>query len=264
MRYFFSVLVQDLRRTILSRLFLAAMLGLAIVNVATLFDELQLVLSDTSNISILYLETLMGYRNFYMMFLLFAALPGSTLFCYDWNNRYIRFSVMRSSKNIYAASKAMACFLSAVLTVVLAEWLTVLLFSFRFKLYVPSDSNGSFGAYQTLITPSGAPLYLTAAFLCKGFCGGALSVFALWCSTKVTNVLVTLATPMLAYYLIQVICFAIRIVPSYLLIDNLTKALVIRGGPGTSLLYSLGIFAVFTSLFGFLFVISCKRRISNG
>lgn len=264
MRCFFSVLVQDLRRTVLSRLFLASVLGLAIVNVATLFDELQLILPDASNVSVLYLEMLMGYRNFYMMFLLFSALPGSTLFCHDWDNRYIRFSVMRSSKSIYAASKALTCFLSAVFTVVLAEWLTVLLFSFRFKLYVPDGINGSFGVYQPLITPSGVPLYLTAAFLCKGFCGGALSVFALWFSTKITNVLVTLAIPMLAYYLIQVICFAIRIVPSYLLIDNLTKALVIKGGPGTSLLYSLGIFVAFASLFGFLFVISCKRRISNG
>lgn len=261
MKHFFCVLGQDLRRTVLSWTFLVAVLGLAFVNVVSLFDEYQFFLEDTS---VLYLEMLMGYRNFYMIFLLFAALPGTTLFCSDWDNRYIRFSVMRSTKNVYAASKVIACFLSAILTVVLAEWLTVFAFSFQFDLYLPSDANGSYGAYQALVTPAGTPLYLTATFLCKGFCAGALSVFALWFSTKVTNVFVTLAVPMLAYYLIQVVGFATGMIPSYLSIDNLTKAHVDVGGPALSLLYTIGVFTALALLFGFLFVRSCKRRISNG
>lgn len=261
MKRFFCVLGQDLRRTILSWTFLAAVLGFAAINVATLFDEYQFTSADTS---ILYLQMLMGYRDFYIVFLLFAALPGTTLFCSDWDNRYIRFSIMRSTKNTYAASKVIACFISAVLTILLAEWLTVFIFSFKFNLYVPENSYSSYGAYQAWITPEGTPLYLTATFLCKGFCAGFLSVTALWFSTKVTNVFVTLATPMLAYYLIQVVGFATRVLPSNLSIDNLTKAQVDVGGPTLSLLYTLGIFSVLAALFGFLFVKSCKRRISNG
>lgn len=137
MKHFFCVLGQDLRRTVLSWTFLVAVLGLAFVNVVSLFDEYQLL---TPNTSVLYLEMLMGYRNFYMIFLLFAALPGTTLFCSDWDNRYIRFSVMRSTKNAYAAGKVIACFLSAILTVVLAEWLTVFALCFQFDLYLPSDA----------------------------------------------------------------------------------------------------------------------------
>lgn len=261
MKHFFCVLGQDLRRTVLSWTFLAAVLGLAFVNVASLFDEYQYFHEDTS---VLYLEMLLGYRNFYMVFLLFAALPGTTLFCSDWDNRYIRFSVMRSTKNAYAAGKVIACFASAILAVVLAEWLTVLAFSFQFDLYVPRNAESSYGAYQALVTPAGTPLYLTAMFLCKGFCAGALSVFALWFSTKVTNVFVTLAAPMLAYYLVQVVGFATGIIPSVLSIDNLTKARVDVGGPALSLLYTLGIFTALALLFGLLFVRSCKRRISNG
>lgn len=261
MKRFFCVLKQDLRRTILSWVFLAAVLGLTFVNVLSLFDEYPLF---SKNTSVLYLEMLMGYRDFYMVFLLFAALPGTTLFCSDWDNRYIRFSVMRSTKNAYATGKVIACFLSAILTVVLAEWLSVLVFSMQFDLYVPSDANKSFGAYQVLITPTATPLYLTATFLCKGFCAGALSVFALWFSTKVTNMFVTLAAPMLVYYLIQVVGYSTKIVPSYLSVDNLTRALVDVGGPLLSLIYTMGVFTTLAVMFGFLFVRSCKRRISNG
>ncbi|MEG1427225.1 MAG: hypothetical protein RSC76_06005, partial [Oscillospiraceae bacterium] len=252
---------QDLRRTLLSWPFFVAVLGLAIVSVATLFDEYQFTAADTS---ILYLQGLMDYRDFYIVFLLFAALPGTTLFCSDWDNRYIRFSAMRSSKNVYAASKALACFCSAVSSVFLSGWLTVFIFSFKYSLYLPRDSNGGFGVYQFLITPEGTPLYLVISFLCKGFCAGFLSVLALWFSTKVTNVFVTLATPILAYYMIQVVGFAIPNMPSCIAISNLTKARVIMGGPGLSLLYTLGVFSVLAALFGFMFVNSCKRRISNG
>lgn len=261
MRRFLCVLGQDLRRTMLSRTFLAAVLGLSAVSIATLFDEYHFTTADTS---VLYIKMLSEYRDFYIIFLLFAALPGATLFCSDWDNRYIRFSAMRSSKNAYAASKVIACFCSAVSTVFLSEWLTVLLLGTRFDLYQAQDSGMSYGAYQALITPEGVPLYLTIAFLCKGFCAGFLAVLALWFSTKVTNVFVTLATPLLAYYLIQVVGFATQILPTSLYISNLTRALVTVGSATASFLYTLGIFTGLAALFGFLFVISCKRRITNG
>lgn len=261
MSRFLFVVLQDLRRTIISWTFVLAVLGLAFVNIVTLFDEYQYTTQSTS---ILYLQMLMEYRDFYIIFLLFAALPGTTLFCSDWDNRYIRFSVMRSTKNQYAISKVIACFFSAVLTVILANWLTVALFSLRYPLYLPGDEMNAYGAYQVFINEEWAWIYLMVSFLCKGFCAGFLSVMALWFSTIVTNVFVTLATPMLAYYLIQVVEYAITVVPFNWIITNLTNARIQLGSPGVSLLYTLGIFLMFTVLFGFGFVQSCKWRIRNG
>lgn len=255
------VVLQDLRRTMISWTFLLAVLGLAFVNIITLFDEYQYTTQSTS---ILYLLMLMEYRDFYIIFLLFAALPGTTLFCSDWDNRYIRFSVMRSTKNQYAVSKVVACFFSAVLTVILANLLTVVLFSFRYPLYLPGDEMNAYGAYQVFINKEWAWLYLMVSFLCKGFCAGFLSVMALWFSTIVTNVFVTLAMPMLAYYLIQVVEYAITVVPFNFIITNLTNARIQLGNPASSLLYTLGIFLLFTALFGVGFVQNCKRRIKNG
>lgn len=261
MKNFFRVLGQDLRRTILSWTFLISVVALAATDVITLFDEYRLASDDTS---VLYLLGMMNYRNFHMVFLIFAALTGTTLFCSDWDNRFIRFSVVRSSKNVYASSKAIACFTSAVLSIFLAGWLTVIILSFKFPLMVPRNSDSSFGAYQELITPAGIYLYVSIVFLCKGFCAGFLSVVALWFSTKVTNVFVTIATPMLAYYLIQVFGFATKIIPPALSIDYLTKALVIVGGPVVSFLHTISIFSILAALFGWMFVRSCKRRIING
>lgn len=260
MKRFFCVLGQDLRRTMLSWPFFAAVVGLAVVSVVTLFDEYQLISSDTS---ILYLLGLIEYRNFDVIFLLFAALPGTTLFCSDWDNRFIRFSAMRSSKNTYAASKVLACFFSALFSVFLSGWLTVIIFSFKYSMYLPRDNTMAYGAYQALITPEGTPLYLCISFICKGFCAGFLCVLALWFSTKVTNVFVSLATPMLAYYIIEVLSFAVRVIPSTLFIGNLSAARVSMGGPAVSLIYTLGVFTVLAALFGFMFVKSCKRRILN-
>ena len=89
MKQFLFVVAQDLRRTMISWTFLFAVLGLAFVNIVTLFDEYQYTSSSTS---ILYLQMLMEYRDFYIVFLLFAALPGTTLFCSDWDNRCLLYT----------------------------------------------------------------------------------------------------------------------------------------------------------------------------
>jgi hypothetical protein len=262
MKQFFNVLGQDLRRTVLSKVFLISVVGLVCTNLITLFDELQqYTTADIEIISVLYIEVLMSYRDFNNVFLLFAAIPGATLFCSDWDNRYIRFSIMRSNKRIYAAGKATACFLSAVLTEFIAEWLTALALMTKYPLYFQSGS--SFGDFDMLITPEGTPIYLLLVFLFKSFCAGFLSVAALWFSTKITNMFVTLATPMLFYYLIEVLDFFFRF-PSKLSIDYLIKAEIIFGNPVYSTLYTLGVFLVLSVIFGFMFAKSCKRRVLNG
>ena len=261
MKQFLFVLGQDLRRTLLSWKFLAAVLGLVAVDMFSLFDEYRFFTSTTS---ILYFQLLLRYRDFYIVFLLFSALPGATLFCEDWDNRYIRFAVLRSSKSIYAISKVIACFFAAVLVVFLSGWLMVLILSGRFEWFSPNDLKNSYGDFQILITPERVFLYYSLAFLCRGFCGGFLSVVALWFSTKVTNMFVTLATPMLAYYLIGTLSMASRIVPSNLLISHMTMGQMSTGSLGISLLLVFGGFSLLAALFGTLFVRSCNRRIIHG
>jgi len=261
MKIFFNVLFCDIKRTIISWRFLAAVLCFTMVTILTMFDELPSMQPGIT--SIVYVNLIIGYLDFHMVYLIFAAIPGATLFCSDWDNRFIRFSVVRCSKIKYAASKAIACFCSAVSVIFASEWLTIFILSFRFPFF-DSGYEFDYGSYAAFATPHKIFLYFLVKILYKAFCAGFLCVFALWLSTKIINVFVALSTPLLAYYLIDTLSLAINI-PDSFSINCLSKGYVnINNQPLPTFLYTILLFTAAAIIFGGCFVKNCKGRIENG
>ena len=110
-----NVLRNDFARTVCSKAFVFAALGLTAATFLTGMEELSCMQSEND---LIYIYGIFQYLDFQLLFLLFAAIPGAALFCADWENRFIRFSAQRCSKRIYGVSKGIACFVSAVLVVV--------------------------------------------------------------------------------------------------------------------------------------------------
>lgn len=261
MKIFINTCACDLKRTLVSRQFFVAAIGLSMVTIITMFDELAYMQPGTT--TIVYINLIEGYLDFHMVYLLFAAIPGATLFCSDWDNRFIRFSVMRCSKIKYAVSKAIACFFSAIAVVFVAEWMTIFVFSMKFPLFNASEEF-DYGAYILFATSDKIFGYFMVRILCKAFCAGFLCVFALWFSTKIINVFVALATPLLAYYLISTLSFALKL-PTIFQISYLSKGYInIENKPLLSFGFTVLLFTVATIVFGFCFIRSCRRRIENG
>jgi len=259
MKIFCNTLLCDFKRTFISCYFLAATLGLVFVKIITLFDEASYFVPGKT--TIVYISLIEQYLDFNIIYLLFAAIPGTILFCADWDNRFIRFSVVRSSKLNYGISKAIACFTSGICVVFLAEWIMIAIFSFRFPLF---DANFNYDVFTSFAAPNKIFLYFLAKSICKAFCAGFLCVFALWFSTKIVNVFVALATPLLAYYFFNTLSFTLR-VPAWLNISNLSNCNInINNDPILSFLFPTVIFLISAMFFGFLFIRNCKRRIENG
>lgn len=233
MRVFLNVLKNDLARTVCSKAFVFAALGLTAATFLTGMEELSYMQSKND---LIYIYGIFQHLDFQLLFLLFAAIPGAALFCADWENRFIRFSAQRCSKRIYGVSKGIACFVSAVLVVVVSEWLDLMIL----RLW-------------------GFP----AVIFIKACCAGAFAEFALWLSTKITNVFVTLAAPMLAYYVLNTLMMWLRM-PSKFYPGMLSKGFSMFGGAGTTTLVTCGIFAAFGAVFLVLFTRSCRRRLENG
>ena len=118
MRVFWNVLKNDFARTVCSKAFVAAALGLTAATFLTGMEELSYMQSEND---LIYIYGIFQHLDFQLLFLLFAAIPGAALFCADWENRFIRFSAQRCSKRIYGVSKGIACFVSAVLVVTVSE-----------------------------------------------------------------------------------------------------------------------------------------------
>ena len=124
MRVFLNVLKNDLARTVCSKAFIFAALGLTAATFLTGMDELPYMTPEND---LIYIYGIFQYLDFQLLYLLFAAIPGAALFCADWENRFIRFSAQRCSKRIYGVSKGIACFVSAVLVVTVSEWLDLMI-----------------------------------------------------------------------------------------------------------------------------------------
>lgn len=262
MKLFLRVLKTDLQRTVASLRFILSVAGLSAVILLTLSNEFQgLIVGETP---ITYIRLLIGYWDFNIVYLLFAAIPGATIFCADWENRYVRFSAPRSSKKIYGISKAVSCFISAALTVTLSEWLNILILRFAFPAFNTEANYMDFGAYEMFAAPGLIYIHFAIEIMYKALCAGLLCVFALWVSTKITNVFVTLAAPLLLYYLINTVSMAFKI-PSNLSIHSLSRGLVnINGSPAESIVYTVAIFLTATVVLSIAFVRSCRGRIENG
>lgn len=251
-----------LRRIALGRGFWGACLGLAAMRLLSVYQEISI--SQGMENSVLYFYELGDYVNFWVLYLLFAAIPGATLFCADWENRFLRFTVARCSKAVYGVSTAWACFLSAVLATLIGEGLFVA----ALRCFFPFTGENVMGVdasiFRVFLSPGMAPGYFLCRAAIKAAGAGFFAVFALWLSTKITNAFVALASPVILYYLWENVA-VITQMPRFLQIGSLLKGHIQLGGSLLwTMLYPLLLFSALAAVFGVCFTINAKRRVENG
>lgn len=265
MRHFFSTTASALKRVLISPSFLVAILGLAALNIISVYQEMALVQNRGT---VIYIYNYGLYSNFWILFLVFGAIPGATLFCTDWENRYIRFSVLRAGKGIYGATTAFVCFLSSILAVFLGECLFFIILCFRYPLvseyHLANLATGVYSIFEPLFVGNKLILFFLIRFLLKACCAGFYAVFALWFSTKITNVFVSALSPIIFNYLWENIVVLFQL-PDSIRFDRLAKGYVsINDNLLWTILYPLILFAFLAAMFGILFTLAAKRRVENG
>lgn len=260
---FFSTMV-TMKRIVLSASFWAACAGLAAMELLNLLQELSLISGGVT--SVLYLYEVGTYSNFWVLYLLFAAIPSATLFCADWENRYIRPCILRSSKKCYAVATAIACYLAAFLVVLIGDSVFLLLLHSRYPWILPENIEGlgiADSVYSPLMSGAGVYLYFLIRTLCKAFCAAFTSVLALCLSTVITNIFVTLAAPVIVFYIFENLLILLEM-PASFQIGSIAKGHIAVGGLGTTVLYTAVLFTLCAAVFGQLFVSSVQRRVENG
>lgn len=175
MRVFLNVLKSDLARTVCSKAFIFAALGLTAATFLTGMEELSYMQPEND---LIYIYGIFQHLDFQLLFLLFAAIPGAALFCADWENRFIRFSAQRCSKRIYGVSKGIACFVSAVLVVVVSEWLDLMILRLWGFPAVNMENRifMALGVFDEIGYSERVYLYFAAVIFIKACCAGATTL----------------------------------------------------------------------------------------
>ena len=127
MKVFINTLACELKRAFLSPLFTFSVLGYIAFTLLTLFDEGSDFQPGIT--SIMYIYMIIRYLDFHVIYILFAGIPSTLLFCLDWEHQFIRFFVIRSTKRYYVISKILVCFYTAVSVVFLSNILLLFIFA---------------------------------------------------------------------------------------------------------------------------------------
>lgn len=262
----FQIFRSDLRRMLFSKKIWGAAFGSAFV---CFLNLLQFHAAFTDSCSVLAAASQAPF--FHVILLVLAAVPFSTAFCEDWDNRYIRCLLMRTSVRKYASSKVLCCFLGALLEGMLGLILLVI-FTFPLTGKLGPEANDSF-LLNMKANPTGLNFlfvhqqYLlwivgTAAF--RSLEGAVFAVFALLLSVKVTNVFITLAAPAVGYYvyLNMLILFSLIF---FSLPDSLNMAIFESASLNSStLLNGILLALVPCFLFYLCFTHAVRRKLENG
>lgn len=252
-----------LERIFISKDFWGAGIGMAALRLLSAYQEISITTQGVEA-SVLYFYEIGDFVNFWVLYLLFACIPGGALFCADWENRYIRFTVMRGSKLVYGISTACACFLSAGIATFIGETLFVSILRGFFPFTGGNPMGVDTSVFRLFLTPGMAPGYFLCKTAIRAFGAGFFSVFALWLSTKITNVFVVLASPVILYFLWENVAIITRM-PGFLQIGSLLKGHIQIGENLLwTVLYPILLFSALAAAFGIFFFDSAKRRVENG
>lgn len=256
-----NILACEFKRILISSQFIFSVIGYILVTLLTLLDEGRDFQPGVT--SLLYVYTIIRYLDFHILYIFFAGIPSSLLFCLDWDHHFIRYIVIRSTKRSYAVSKVIICFASASCLVIISNFILLSILGLWFPLY-NNISDILPPAYLSWPSNIGTLVYLLVKILCEAACAGFLSVTAMLLSTIFINAFVALAAPLATYYIINTISYYLNL-PVSIHIGSLSRGVVeIAQNPILSLLYTLLIFIIATTVSGQLFTKNCIRRIKNG
>lgn len=259
MRRMINSLRTDLRYMLISCRFLLACVGLALVSLLSVAEE---IVSNGAG-SVYSYYTIYWYQPFYILYLLFSVIPGAVSFCIDWNTKHFRFVLLRSNKKIYAFSKATACFVSGFLTTFIGQLLFLLALSIKFPGFIDNGMSAPGGIYAELMNEQDIWIFFFIRVLLQAMAAGFFAVFSLWLSTKIINYFVVLASPIILYYLIDNLFVALHIPPRFML-SKISQGLLQGPGILEIVLYCLGYFLLLGIVFSIAFYFGSKRRFERG
>lgn len=258
MRY----IAHELKYTLCDRKFWFSVFGMMLISLFCLSNERELAPDN----SVYYFYSVYQYYPLWRMILIFAAIPGATGFCIDWNSEAYRLKVIRGGKKGYVISRITACIVSAFLVALFSQIGMLMVLALRHPLYLEGDGRGVLagGIYEKWMDADRIWLYFLNRIMLQALGVAFFSLVGLFISIKIPDVLVTVTAPIICYYLIENVTAGLDI-PVFLSVPGMLRGnLEFFKSLGFTWLY-MGIFwGILIIVVGILIYRNCKRRIENG
>lgn len=251
----------DYRRS-LSFLFILGIILFVAISYASISDELSFNNGDV----LYYMELFIMQGPFTMIILFIGVTPYGLSFCVDWKNRFIRTNIIRESCCSYAWAKVIVVATSSAAVILLGHMLTTYLLSLHMPLLGEEFFRLGYEVYTQTVFGSiinvSALLYLLVRSIISALHCSFWAVFALFVSAFTTDPFITLASPVIGYYFIINLTYALNF-PAHLRLNSVAACNFDIGGILISFLYAVLFFLVLIIIFGYLFYVQVKRRVEN-
>lgn len=237
--------------------FLFAVCGIAVVMIFGIWGLIE----DQSYMSVTYLYGMaMGGGSLFLMTGILPLFAYATTFASEWEQRATSFWLVRTGVRRYAISKVLVSALSGFLTTFVGLALFVLII--RIKLPLSSDASAGGSVYASLVE-QGMPIqYFLFHITHFSLTAALFAVIAIWVSTYIPNKFVTIAAPLVIYFV--TFRFTTQLpIPEYLKADSIVELIYDAGSPSASLLIKLGIVVLLCTLMGFATVRQIRRRVQR-
>lgn len=132
----------------------------------------------------------------------FCAFPYAGAFCEDLERKYLRCSISRGNVRSYVLSKAAVVYLSSVVTMVAGTALFAFYIRFRVEWVSEQSLSVGFGMYASLQQEGHYMAYVLLCALQYGMLAGTLSLLAALVSVFISNRMLVLVVPILAYQIV--------------------------------------------------------------
>lgn len=200
LRYFINYFCTDLRRLLKSYRWLAGIIGVALALFLSLENQLFKEGFGTGNVLLTYIDSTIMTGS--LIAYSFCAFPFAGIYPEEWEHKYIRYGVIRGNLKAYVLSKTVVIYLSSLAVMVMGTFL----FLFLCRTQVPwadwsIDQYGMelAGSYGHVLEQGHVLLYCGLYALNMGLVAGALSGMAALCSVFISNTVLVLVFPVLAF-----------------------------------------------------------------
>lgn len=263
MRAWLRYLKVELHRSILSASFVLAVIAVFLLYLLSSLSEIRTMARDVGATVPYFFDAVNSFNSMMDILLIISALCYARSFCNDWQHRYFRSVVARTSVNNYCTCRATVCFISTFTAVLLGMWLYIFLLSIFFPMQAVYQSVDGLNPVFGSLLYEGKPLvYLMCFCVIKAASCGMWGMAALASSSYMPNTFIALVSPLILHKAYSILYWALNL-PPYLSIDFLSEGLVMFRKPSTALIYSCSFFFVCSMLLGYLFCYRVKKVIRN-
>lgn len=198
-----NLLKSDLCRAIESKRILIAVIMVIMILFGASFEGISF------DEDILYMFSIVMYGMPAMIILIAGTFAHGDSICSDMEHKYISNMILKGGLNEYVVTKILSIFITAMISIVLG----ILCYVGILHIFIPwTQQDGN--QYEFLMQSGGFRYFLgknmfLSYFLLYGIqyglLAGSLAVFSAYLSLYITNKMLVLATPFLAYYFMDFI-----------------------------------------------------------